>query len=69
MCKCNEDTNVDLNIDGKHVALISIDNLVKMPRAISISKYTNYIIKQNLIFAITVKLIVLFLSVIEIAIM
>ena len=39
------------------------DDLSKIPLAINISKYTNYIIKQDLIFAISVKLIILLLSI------
>ena len=38
------------------------DNLEKIVTGINISKYTNKIIKQNLIFAILVKITVLVLS-------
>lgn len=43
--------------------VIMTDDLMKIPQAISISKYTNYIIKQNLIFAISIKFIILILSI------
>ncbi|MBQ6816945.1 MAG: heavy metal translocating P-type ATPase, partial [Bacilli bacterium] len=43
------------------------DDLMKISEGIDISKYTNYIIKQNLIFAIGVKVIILLLSVVGIA--
>lgn len=43
------------------------DNLNKIDEAIKISKFTNKIIKQNLIFALTVKILVLILSVLGIA--
>ena len=39
------------------------DDLTKIVTVIDISKYTNYIIKQNLVFAIGVKVIILILSV------
>ena len=39
------------------------DDLTKIVTGIDISKYTNYIIKQNLVFAIGVKVIILILSV------
>ena len=39
------------------------DDLTKIVTSIDISKYTNYIIKQNLVFAIGVKVIILILSV------
>lgn len=45
------------------------DDLMKIPKGIDISKYTNYIIKQNLIFAIGVKVIILILSIFGIATM
>ena len=43
------------------------DDLEKIPLAFDISKYTKYIIKQNLIFALSVKLIVLVLSTLGLA--
>lgn len=46
--------------------VIMTDSLLKIDRAISISKITNHIIKQNLIFAISTKIIILILSVIGI---
>lgn len=47
--------------------VIMTDELEKIVKAIKISKYTNKIIKQNLIFAIGVKVLVLILSSIGIA--
>ena len=47
--------------------VIMTDELDKIPEAISISKKTNRIIKQNLTFAIGVKLTILLLSVFGIA--
>lgn len=47
--------------------VIMTDEIGKIGEAISISKYTNKIIKQNLIFAIGVKVLVLILSTIGIA--
>ena len=49
-------------IEASDVVLIN-DRLDKIPEAINISKYTKFIIKQNLIFALSVKIIVLLLSV------
>ena len=43
------------------------DKLSKIPRSIAISKYTNKIIKQNLIFAILTKVLVLVLNIVGIA--
>lgn len=43
--------------------VIMKDDLRKIPIAIKISRNTNKIIKQNLIFAILVKIIILMLSV------
>ncbi len=42
--------------------VIANDDLRKIPLGIKISKYVNLIIKENLIFALTVKLLVLILS-------
>lgn len=42
--------------------VIMTDNLVQIPRAMSISKYTDRIIKENLIFAIGTKVLFLILS-------
>ncbi len=56
----------DSAIEASDIVLMS-DDLEKIPKAISISKYTKYIIKQNLIFAISVKLIILVLSVFGLA--
>ena len=47
--------------------VIMTDELSKINKAIEISKYTSKIIKQNLIFAITTKLLVLIFSVFGIA--
>lgn len=49
--------------------VIMTDDLMKIPKSIEISKYTNYIIKQNLIFAIGVKVVILLLSMFGIATM
>ena len=48
-------------IEASDIVIMN-DEIDKIPLAIDISKYTKYIIKQNLIFAITVKLLILFLS-------
>ncbi len=42
--------------------VIMTDDLLKIPQSIGISRYTNHIIKQNLLFAISVKIIILVLS-------
>lgn len=47
--------------------VIMTDELNKINRSIDISKYTSKIIKQNLVFAITTKLLVLILSIFGIA--
>ena len=49
--------------------VIMTDDLMKITQGIDISKYTNYIIKQNLIFAIGVKVIIFILSIFGIATM
>ena len=49
--------------------VIMTDDLQKIPKSIEISKYTNYIIKQNLIFAIGVKIVILLLSMFGLATM
>lgn len=49
--------------------VIMNDDLSKIPLAINISKFTIYIMKQNLIFAILVKIIILLLSIMGIATM
>ncbi len=51
----------DIAIDASDIVIMN-DDLSKIPKAIDISKYVNKIIKQNLIFAISVKIIVLILS-------
>lgn len=53
-------------IEASDVVLIS-DDLNKIPLSIKISKYTKYIIKQNLFFAMLVKLSILILSVLGLA--
>ena len=52
----------DSAIEASDIVLIS-DELDKIPEAINISKYTKYIIRQNLIFAMSVKIIILLLSI------
>jgi len=49
-------------IEASDIVLMS-DDLIKIPQAINISHYTKKIIKQNLIFAITVKITILLLSI------
>lgn len=49
-------------IEASDIVIMN-DDLEKIDKAISISKYTNKIIKENLIFAIGVKIIILVLSV------
>jgi Cd2+/Zn2+-exporting ATPase len=49
-------------IEASDIVLMK-DDLIKIPQAINISHYTKKIIKQNLIFAISVKLIILLLSI------
>ena len=49
-------------IEASDIVLMS-DDLDKIPLMINISKYTRKIIKENLIFAILVKIIILVLSV------
>ena len=52
----------DSAIEASDIVLMS-DEVERIPQAIEISKYTRKIIKQNLIFAMSVKLIILLLSV------
>ena len=52
----------DSAIDASDIVLMS-DELSKIPLAINISKYTKKIIKENLIFAMSIKIIILLLSV------
>ena len=56
----------DSAIEASDVVLMK-DDLKKIPQAISISRFTKYIIKQNLIFALSVKVIILLLSVLGFA--
>ena len=51
----------DSAINASDIVLMK-DDLDKIPLAYNISKYTKKIIKQNLIFAISVKIIILLLS-------
>ena len=53
-------------IEASDIVLMS-DDLSKIPKAINISKYTNFIIKQNLSFAIFIKLAILLLSILGLA--
>lgn len=43
------------------------DDLTKTMKGIQISKYTNYIIKQNLIFTIGIKILILLFSIFGLA--
>ena len=56
----------DSAIEASDIVLIS-DDLEKILQAINLSKYTKYIIRQNLIFAISVKIVILLLSVFGLA--
>ena len=51
----------DIAINASDIVILN-DDLSKIPLAINISKYVNKIIKENLIFAISIKIIVLVLS-------
>ena len=52
----------DSAIEASDIVLMS-DELSKIPLAINISKYTKKIIKENLVFAMSIKIIILLLSV------
>ena len=56
----------DSSIEASDIVLMK-DDLIKISQAIDISFYTKKIIKQNLLFAIMVKLIILILSVLGLA--
>ena len=56
----------DVAIEASDIVIMG-DDLAKIPTAISVSKYTKKIIKQNLIFAMTVKILILLLSVLGLA--
>lgn len=56
----------DSAIEASDIVLVS-DELDKIPDAINISKYTKYIIKQNLVFAMAVKIIILVMSILGFA--
>ena len=55
-------------VEASDVVIMN-DDLDKISLGIKISKFTDFIIKENLIFAISVKVIILLLSVIGIATM
>ena len=56
----------DIAIEASDIVLMS-DEIDRIPLAIDISKYTKCIIKENLIFALSVKVIILLLSVFGLA--
>lgn len=56
----------DIAIEASDIVLMS-DEVDRIPLAIDISKYTKHIIKENLIFALSVKVIILLLSVFGLA--
>lgn len=56
----------DISIEASDIVLMS-DEVDRIPLAIDISKYTRRIIKENLIFALSVKVIILLLSVFGLA--
>lgn len=56
----------DSAIEASDIVLVS-DELDKIPEAINISKYTKHIIKQNLVFAMAVKIIILVMSILGFA--
>lgn len=56
----------DSAIEASDIVLMS-DDLKKIPVAIQISKYTKNIIRQNLVFSISMKIIILLLSVLGFA--
>ena len=49
-------------IDSSDIVLMT-DDLSRICKGLEISKYTNYIIKQNLVFALGIKLLILILSI------
>ena len=56
----------DQAIEASDIVIVN-DDLNKIPLGINISKYTKHIIKENLIFAIGVKVVILILSVLGLA--
>lgn len=56
----------DAAIESSDIVIMD-DKLSKIPKSIAISKYTNKIIKQNLIFAILTKVLVLVLNILGVA--
>ena len=51
----------DIAIDASDIVIMN-DDLNKIPKSINISKYVRKIIKENLVFAVSIKIIVLILS-------
>lgn len=60
------EVGTDSAIEASDIVLMS-DDLKKIPVAIQISKYTKNIIRQNLVFSISMKIIILLLSVLGFA--
>ena len=56
----------DQAIEASNIVIVN-DDLNKIPLGINISKYTKHIIKENLIFAISIKVVILVLSVLGLA--
>lgn len=56
----------DQAIEASDIVIVN-DDLNKIPLGINISKYTKHIIKENLIFAISIKVVILVLSVVGLA--
>ena len=56
----------DQAIEASDIVIVN-DDLNKIPLGINISKYTKHIIKENLIFAIGIKVVILVLSVVGLA--
>lgn len=56
----------DQAIEASDIVIVN-DDLNKIPLVINISKYTKHIIKENLIFAIGIKVVILVLSVLGLA--
>lgn len=56
----------DQAIEASDIVIVN-DDLNKIPLGINISKYTKHIIKENLIFAISIKVVILVLSVLGLA--
>ena len=56
----------DQAIEASDIVIVN-DDLDKIPLGINISKYTKHIIKENLVFSIGVKVVILVLSVLGLA--